>query len=142
MKFSAIMALGLTTVSLACGGGSSHKNSMLPIAASSSNVQPIVVNSGPAGNYANGLFTSVTLCVPATAGCRRSTRRPYKAEAPGGRPVLSFLGPQPRRLRLFLGRLARRRPVGNVAGALAALARAVATIRGRGRIGQRGGDGG
>ena len=70
MKFSAIMALGLTTVSLACGGGSSHKNSMLPIAASSSNVQPIVVNSGPAGNYANGLFTNVTVCVPATSDCQ------------------------------------------------------------------------
>jgi len=70
VKFWAIMALGLTAVSLACGGGGSHKSSMLPIAASSSNVQPIVVNSGPAGNYANGLFTSVTLCVPATSNCQ------------------------------------------------------------------------
>src|SRR5437763_1339974 len=65
-----MMALGLTTVSLACGGGSSHKSSMLPVAASASNIQPIVVNSGPAGNYANGLFTSVTLCVPATSNCQ------------------------------------------------------------------------
>jgi len=70
VKFWAIMALCLTAVSLACGGGGSHKSSMLPIAASSSNVQPIVVNSGPAGNYANGLFTSVTLCVPATSNCQ------------------------------------------------------------------------
>jgi len=70
VKFSAIMALVLTTVSLACGGGSSHKNSMLPIATSSSNIQPIVVNSGPAGNYANGLFTTVTVCVPATSDCQ------------------------------------------------------------------------
>src|SRR5947199_6526413 len=64
------MALGLTTVSLACGGGSSHKSSMLPVAASASNIQPIVVNSGPAGNYANGLFTSVTVCVPSTSNCQ------------------------------------------------------------------------
>jgi Protein of unknown function (DUF3443) len=70
VKFLAMMALGLTTVSLACGGGSSHKSSMLPVAASASNIQPIVVNSGPAGNYANGLFTSVTLCVPATSNCQ------------------------------------------------------------------------
>lgn len=70
MKFSAMIALGLTTVSLACGGGSSHKSSMLPIAASASNIQPIIVNSGPAGNYANGLFTSVTVCVPATSNCQ------------------------------------------------------------------------
>lgn len=70
MKFSAMMVLGLATVSLACGGGSSHKNSMLPIAPSGSNIQPIVVNSGPAGNYANGLFTSVTLCLPATSNCQ------------------------------------------------------------------------
>ncbi len=70
MKFSAMMVLAATAASLACGGGSSHKNSMLPIAASASNVQPIVVNSGPAGNYANGLFTSVTVCVPASSNCQ------------------------------------------------------------------------
>ena len=70
MKFSALMVLALTAVSLACGGGSSHKSSMLPVAVSASNVQPIVVNSGPAGNYANGLFTSVTVCVPATSNCQ------------------------------------------------------------------------
>src|SRR5947199_10060578 len=29
VKFLAMIALGLTTVSLACGGGSSHKSSML-----------------------------------------------------------------------------------------------------------------
>ncbi len=70
MKFSAVMVLALTAASLACGGGSSHKSSMLPSATSATNVQPIVVNSGPAGNYANGLFTSVTVCVPATSNCQ------------------------------------------------------------------------
>jgi len=28
------------------------------------NVQPVVVNSGPANEYINGLFTTITLCVP------------------------------------------------------------------------------
>ena len=70
MKFSGMMVWAVASVSLACGGGSSHKNTMLPIAPSASNIQPIVVNSGPAGNYANGLFTSVTLCVPSTSNCQ------------------------------------------------------------------------
>jgi Protein of unknown function (DUF3443) len=49
------------------GGGGSHVNTT---AASGSNVQPITVNSGPAGNYANGAFTSVTVCVPGTSTCQ------------------------------------------------------------------------
>jgi hypothetical protein len=32
-------------------------------------VQAISVNAGPNGNYANGAFTSVTLCVPGTSTC-------------------------------------------------------------------------
>lgn len=52
----------------ACGGGgSSHQNT---IATSGSNVQTITVNSGPAGNYANGVFISVTVCVPSTSNCQ------------------------------------------------------------------------
>lgn len=70
MKFWEMMVWAVAGVSLSCGGGSSHKSTMLPIAASASNIQPIVVNSGPAGNYANGLFTSVTLCVPSTSNCQ------------------------------------------------------------------------
>ncbi len=41
------------------------------IAAPAQNVQPITVNAGPANNYANGLFTSVTICVPgSTSNCQ------------------------------------------------------------------------
>jgi Protein of unknown function (DUF3443) len=43
---------------------------MTIVAPSGSNVQPIVVNSGPAGNYANGLFTSITICVPSSSTCQ------------------------------------------------------------------------
>jgi hypothetical protein len=65
-----VAALGtLVAVFLgACGGGgSSHQNT---IAGSASNVQTITVNSGPAGNYANGVFTSVMVCVPSTSNCQ------------------------------------------------------------------------
>jgi hypothetical protein len=34
------------------------------------NVQPISVNGGAKGNYVNGPFTSVTICVPGTANCQ------------------------------------------------------------------------
>jgi hypothetical protein len=50
-----------------CGGGSSHQNA---IAAPASNVASISVNSGPAGIYANGIFTSVTVCVPSSSNCQ------------------------------------------------------------------------
>jgi len=43
---------------------------MIPPATSANNVQPVVVNSGPAGNYANGIFTGVTVCVPSTSNCQ------------------------------------------------------------------------
>jgi hypothetical protein len=33
-------------------------------------VQAITVDAGPAGNYANGAFTSVTVCVPGTSTCQ------------------------------------------------------------------------
>lgn len=53
-----------------CGGGSSHTASMSPPPASGSNVQPVAVSSGPQHNYANGLFTSVKVCVPSTSNCQ------------------------------------------------------------------------
>ena len=39
-------------------------------AAPADNVQSIVVNAGPTGDYFNGAFTSVTICAPCqSAGC-------------------------------------------------------------------------
>jgi hypothetical protein len=34
------------------------------------NFQSIVVNAGPANNYFNGAFTSVTVCAPGTSTCQ------------------------------------------------------------------------
>ncbi len=65
-----VLAMSAVAVALmtACGGSSSnHQNT---IASSASNVQAITVNSGPAGNYANGAFISVTVCVPSTSNCQ------------------------------------------------------------------------
>lgn len=54
-----------------CGGGSSSSGSNNnPIPTSGQNVQPIAVNSGPLNNYANGVFTSVTICVPRSSNCQ------------------------------------------------------------------------
>ena len=68
--FCSVLLIGAALIA-SCGGGSAHNNSMpSPIAASGSNVQPIVVNSGPAHNYANGVFTTLTVCVPSTSTCQ------------------------------------------------------------------------
>ena len=44
-----------------CGGSSSTTT---PVAGPATNVQAITVNAGPANNYFNGAFTSVTICAP------------------------------------------------------------------------------
>jgi len=58
----------------ACGGGGSSSSSSSPSASSptvaEANVQPVSVTLGPEGNYPNGFFTSVTLCVPGTSNCQ------------------------------------------------------------------------
>lgn len=68
---AAAVVFTLTALWLGCGGGggSSHPTSTAPVAASGNNVQPVVVNSGPAGNYANGLFTNIMVCEPSSSNC-------------------------------------------------------------------------
>ncbi|HUL79586.1 MAG TPA: DUF3443 domain-containing protein [Vicinamibacteria bacterium] len=70
---STVLVLGLA----ACGGGggsgssdSGGSSGGSVVGGSGPNVQPIVVNPGPAQNYANGAFTSVTVCVPGTSECQ------------------------------------------------------------------------
>jgi hypothetical protein len=48
----------------ACGGGSGSKSS------SNNNVASIIVNQGPDNGYANGLFTTVTICAAGTSNCQ------------------------------------------------------------------------
>jgi len=50
----------------ACGAGSPTAGSA-PVV---DNVQPVQVDLGPAGDYVNGIFTSVTICVPGTSSCQ------------------------------------------------------------------------
>jgi Protein of unknown function (DUF3443) len=66
-----IMLLGPTVALLfvvGCGG-SSHSTTVPP-PPPGSNALAISVNAGPAGNYANGAFASVTVCAPGTTTCQ------------------------------------------------------------------------
>ena len=53
----------------ACGGGGSSTPPN-PIVTSGTNVQPLNLNSGINGNYANGIFATVTVCIPGTSTCQ------------------------------------------------------------------------
>jgi len=58
---------------IGCGGGSSSNpssTSPVTIASSGANVAPISVNGGPDGNYVDGAFASVTLCMPGMSTCQ------------------------------------------------------------------------
>ena len=61
--------LALAGAGAACGG-SSHPNTINVVTTSGTNVQPIAVNAGPTSNYANGVFTSVTVCAPSSSNCQ------------------------------------------------------------------------
>ncbi len=52
-----------------CGGGGSKSN-LNSVSASGPNVATLTVNAGPNGNYVNGAFTSVTVCVPGSSNCQ------------------------------------------------------------------------
>ncbi len=73
MNIQKIIALAMTSAAfifaVGCGGGGSHTAGNNTIATSGANVQPIVVNAGPTGNYVNGAFTSLTVCVAGTSNC-------------------------------------------------------------------------
>jgi hypothetical protein len=75
-----LLSLGLAaafTMTVGCGGGSKSTTSTTTPSTSVSNVQAITVNSGPGAGppnnyfYANGAFTSVTVCMPgSTSSCQ------------------------------------------------------------------------
>jgi Protein of unknown function (DUF3443) len=63
----------LLVLASACGGGGGSGGGSGggdTIGSPGPNVQAIAVNTGPAGDYVNGLFTSVTICVPGSSSCQ------------------------------------------------------------------------
>jgi hypothetical protein len=67
-----ILAVSVVALGCAgCGGGSSKSTQTTPpMTTTGQNVASISVNSGPTGNYANGVFASVTVCTPSTSTCQ------------------------------------------------------------------------
>ena len=53
-----------------CGGSSHSSSSSSSSTSSGGNSQAISVNLGPDGNYANGVFTNVTVCAPGSSNCQ------------------------------------------------------------------------
>ena len=66
--------IALSMFAAGCGGGGSSSTTNTttnqPISTSGQNIAAISVNGGPDGNYANGVFVSVTVCVPSTSTCQ------------------------------------------------------------------------
>ena len=71
-NYLTIALFGASLLAVGCGGGSSPVSTpSQTVSSTGSNVQPITVNLGPAGNYADGAFTSVTVCSPgSTTNCQ------------------------------------------------------------------------
>jgi hypothetical protein len=64
-KFLLLALLSPLVVNPDCGSSSTPPTNV--VVTTGQNVQPVTVNAGPANNYANGMFTSVTICVPGSA---------------------------------------------------------------------------
>jgi hypothetical protein len=64
--------VALAGLFVGCGGGSSSSSGSGGGGGATNNVQSIAVNGGPVSgqNYANGVFTSVTVCVPGSSTCQ------------------------------------------------------------------------
>lgn len=70
LEIAPVAFICLLLWSWGCGGGGGKSSSSGLGSGNGSNAQSVVVNSGPAGNYANGLFTSVTICASGTSNCQ------------------------------------------------------------------------
>jgi Protein of unknown function (DUF3443) len=70
VRFALISLTALATLALAGCGGSSSSPNPNPTPTKVNNTQPIEVNLGPANDYPNGVFTTVTICVPGTSTCQ------------------------------------------------------------------------
>lgn len=71
-RFSLLSLIALTALALAACGGNSYNSgsNSNPPPTNVDNTQPIQVNLGPANDYPNGVFTTVTICVPGTSTCQ------------------------------------------------------------------------
>jgi len=73
MKFAGklwmLFLLTLCAMGAGCGGSSPHQANTT-VTTSGQNVATVTVNGGPNSNYANGLFVSVTVCVPSSSNCK------------------------------------------------------------------------
>jgi len=65
-----VLAIGAAQVAPQCGSSSTAPGSPTPTPTPPLNMQSVLVNSGPNNDYVNGLFTSVTICVPGTSTCQ------------------------------------------------------------------------
>jgi len=68
--FLTLAVSGLCLLAVGCGGGSPAKSNTITSTSSGQNVAAVTVNGGPLGNYANGLFVSVTVCAPSSSTCQ------------------------------------------------------------------------
>ena len=64
----AVLVLVVALALGACGGGGNSSTNPPPPPVN--NTAPVAVNLGPANNFVNGLFVSVTLCNPGTTTCQ------------------------------------------------------------------------
>ncbi len=60
----ALMIIGGLMVSAGCGGAGSTSATSTTTSSGMAGTAQLSVNLGPAGNYQNGIFTSVTICAP------------------------------------------------------------------------------
>lgn len=66
-SFAGLLLAGAVLLTRCGGGSGSHQNN---IVASGSNVQAISVSGGPTNSYANGLFITLTVCIPSSSNCQ------------------------------------------------------------------------
>lgn len=69
-RFVLVSLIAVTALGLAGCGGSSSSSGSNPPPPPVNNNQPIEVNLGPLNDYPNGVFTTVTICVPGTSTCQ------------------------------------------------------------------------
>ena len=64
------LVVGALSFLAACGGGNGTPVGVPTPPPAGQNIQPITVDGGPLGNYVNGSFVSVQVCVPGSTSCQ------------------------------------------------------------------------